>query len=1703
MTFHNKSALTAYSVKSLFPATPFVLNSRRMSVGTLMVVVWCALFFATNLYAQERDHTENTPDTALRSTARVDPSTLGMSIRIPLGGYPGRAGNSLPVVLTHASKVWGVNYEDTRYNESTGARLYDLLDSAFGQHSVAGWVSNFSIPRIKWPQFEKYSSGGTPGECGPGTGSPACYYISRFHVYMPDGSSHELRKDDLARTSLDKTGTFYAVDGSRLKFEASTNTLWMPDGSRYIFNPTITFNEQVATQYIDRNGNTININSSAREWTDTLGRILADPLPVGPAPGGLYDYGYDPNRPPAGDHSYMLPGVGGTTKTLIFRWRRLADVLTPDPTTGQVPALRYRGDFKSTYLNPGMPPPHLFTSNGNMRIAVEEQLFNPVVLHEIAFPNGSTYKFTYNEYGEINKILYPTGGYERFVYGKIPSLSTVKFASYREGNRGVLSRWLSPSGLPADEQPWLYSASLNSSYYLITMTAPDNTRTERYMHRSPDNIYFGFDDARAGMAYEERVYSAANVMLRRSLTQWAVSGPTPGGHSSATRDARVTKGVNILLDTGAAPALAATALNRYEQVSQPLNLTSLTEYGYESVDQTTAQTAGIESFNPIDSFAIRTTETAYLDSGDYTARNLVSLPISITIRSGMPVSGVVKARSEMLYDEPSFAPLPCGASVGWGDPGTSARANVTTTREWLDTLGAVTDANAYLAAHMQYDNCGSLRKIWDRRDTTLSNPAQIEYSSTHQFAYPTVNTSPDPDGGGPLLPLMTSTEYDASTGLVTAATDANGQRTTFAYNDPLNRLKQVIRAAGDASAKNQSFYAYDDVAHTITVTSDLNTYDDNVLKKVTLYDGIGRTTETRTFEGGTNYIAVQQQYDVLGRVFKTSNPFRPWQSETPVWTINGYDALSRVLTVTTPDNAVVVTNYSGNLVTVTDQAGKARKSVSDALGRLKEVYEDPSGLNYLTSYAYDALDSLTTVTQGIQTRSFGYDSLKRLTTASNPESGAINYQYDNNGNLTQKTDARVPPVTTSYIYDALNRVTNRNYSDGTPAVTYGYDAAAVANSKGRLTSVTSTVSTYSYGAYDVLGRVKTGTQTTDGQSYSMSYSYDLAGNLKTQTYPSGRVVVPEYDSAGRLAGVKNQASGPFYAGAVASDTTNRLQYSAHGAISQMRLGNTLWEHTNFNSRLQPTQIGLGTASSNSSVLQLDYSYGTTANNGNVLSQTIVIPGLTLSQAYTYDQLNRLETSNENAGASWKQKFQYDRYGNRRIDSDPANTSPDLVGPNPVLSEANNRIVAQTGEQYQYDAAGNLMRGRDGQTYAFDAENKMTSFNGVGASYSYDGDGKRVKKVVGTVTTVFVYDVSGRLVAEYSSAAPQGNGTRYLTADHLGSPRVITDSAGVVKGRHDYLPFGEEVGLRGGRSDQNGYVGDTVRQKFTRKERDNETGLDYSINRYYSSTQGRFTGADPLSGEPKRPQSWNRYSYVLNNPLRFIDPDGLRWLQRTVGDGTIAYGWCATEECYNNAIDTKSKDYAGWTAVTFDETQPYEYDIAGGGGDRFDRYQVNPDGTHGCTTCGSMSTHWEAQFAIGGLLRGAMSGLGRAMAGLFSQQAATTAGGEVLTGLYGKVTAEALESAAASGGPTVQVFTRLTQAPAVGKTLSVAYDKAGAMAARSAGELYKAELPRALVDQLKRSGLAFEKKLVWEGGKKVHTELQIMPQATKFVTQYFK
>ncbi|MFN0277216.1 MAG: RHS repeat-associated core domain-containing protein [Pyrinomonadaceae bacterium] len=1533
-------------------------NFIRPMFGMILTFHWLIsitilLLFAPLVFAQ-------LPEDNIRFTQGQVSDSAVMSVGVPLGNFKGR-GIDLPVALSYSSAVWNIEYLGKVRPGGTGQ---SVVEAIYAKNSTSGWRSGLDLPVIEFPkEHDVYNH---KGQTGPPCGG---YRIRRVIIYMPDGSAHELRQDDLPRqtTPIHMTGTFYAVDGSRMRFEANgmpdTGTIYMPDGTRYVLGNPI-------SQIIDRHGNTLTYDESAnnRHWTDTLGRVIKNPLPA---------------TPTVGDIPYSLPGLAGVNgglQTYIFRWKMLADARTAG-AGGLPPALRYVADH--ALPQPNNPPdtdwnmPQSQPQNAGIFFKTDRTwqngdnglnwatelptvvvgrhqtggvLFNPVVLTEIVLPDGiASYKFSYNEYGELDKVIYPTGAYERYEYetkpmeiaGFWPNEDPIFFnLSYDQSKRKVKTRRLSENGTGNDVLEWQYiEKRWPSNFYAIrtSIIAPDGTRTEldRWPEPSPEGLQppFGYINTVVGMVFQRRFFSSSanglgGTLLRRELSahdqtinslsvNFTCPGKPPLTQVMAPRNLRPTRNVTIIFE-GDGDALAQTTTFAYDtdtthELTTGIDQTHVTTYPYVKLDNSIAQTATINDLPTGD--PLKTTVTTYSADPVYRNANILGLPTSVeTLNpSGTPVS-----RSEMSYDLSVLLDDSSGAVPGWINPNTSKRGLVTSSRQWHNI-----SSNQFVEEQVQYNKFGSPRKTLDAN----GNLSQIEYNDNFTdgqnrftYAYATKTISPVPGENGSGTSFETQTTYDFSTGLIIRATDPNGLVTEMDYNDPLLRPKKVTTKHNGNIVGGETQTDYGDginaLSRWVKVRSQITS--SNWKEAKTWFDGLGRTIRTQSIDNETGDVFVDTEYDDMGRVEKVSNPYR--NNEPVHWTTNSYDTAGRPWKVTSPDGAFVETNYSivtsgnpiGTVVTVTDQAGKQRRSVTNALGQLSRVDEPVStdlatGLGdrqspyQQTNYSYDLLNNLLTVNQGTQTRTFTYDALSRLKSATNPESGTINYIYDNNGNLTSKTDAR--SITTTYAYDALNRVTSRNYSDTTPDVTYFYDN--LTNAKGKLTRVSSSVSTTEYTSFDILGRMTGHKQTTDENQYTTDYTYNLAGTLIEETYPSGRKVRNTLDANGDLSMVESRktASGGYW------KYGRNFQYDAAGGVTLMQLGNGLYERTDYNTRLQPTQIMLSPFASlqpppQRILLKLDYTYNTTGNfdnNGNILSQKITVKGdgaFTALQNYTYDELNRIKSATETIGGSqsWKQTFTYDRYGNRRFEFTTVNGNPNTTIPasncveavcNPTISPNNNKLTS-TG--WQYDAAGNTTGDPQGNAFTYDAENKQVKVDNSGqqsiaagtvGQYFYDGDGKRVKKIVptsgGNEITIFVYDAVEKLIAEYSTnvASVEDAKVAYLTNDHLGSPRINTDRDQRVISRHDYHPFGEEIATSQ-RTEDNHYKPDTIRKQFTGYERDSETLVDYAKARYYGSNQGRFRGIDPvLINIFSIPQSWNKYVYSLNTPLSFKDPSG-KW-----------------------------------------------------------------------------------------------------------------------------------------------------------------------------------------------------------------------------------
>jgi len=1203
---------------------------------------------------------------------------------------------------------------------------------------------------------------------------------------------------------------------------------------------------------------------------------------------------------------------------------------------------------------------------------------NPGVTSSITLPNNQQYKFFYNSYAELARVELPTGGAIEYDYA--PGLTDGPENGYMNlgvpgGHhiyRRVVERRVYPDGGSggsfAIRTTYSRPESSASNAGYVQTDQYDSTGAilsgQRHYFYGSARDSFGkqpteYSPWQEGLEYQtEELDILRGTALRRVTHTW--SQPAAGTHWPLTQpetqagarpnDPHITETVTTLFDV--TPNLVSKKTFAYDEYN---NQTDVYEYGF-----------GAGAFGPL----LRRAHTSYLTTNGNQGNVDYAADVNIHIRN-LPVQQIVydassdvRSQTDFIYDDYGAYRLVDRPGIVQHDgafhAGYGVRGNLT------GVIHRNPDGSpSEIRLQNQYDIAGNLVKAVDGRgfttdfdyidrfgipdDEARSNAGAPELAGGFTYAFPTRVTN--------AFGQTAYTQYDYYLGKPVNTEDINGVVGSVAYNDALDRPTQGVQAryvvgVGIPAMRRQTTFVYDDANRVITVTGDLNTFNDNALTSKSYNDSLGRTWRSAAREGVT-WVITDTRFDAPGRVAQVSNPYCAADPDTAsppsgawaAWTTTNYDSLGRIINVTTPDGAHVDTAYSGNQVTVTDQAGKRRRSETDALSRLIKVTEDPSGLNYDTYYSYDALDNLRQVTQGSQARTFTYDSLSRLISATNPESGTVTYAYDPNGNLIEKTDAR--GVKTTMTYDTLNRVKSKAYSgtnpEGTvvanltPQVNYFYDDYSGlpsgapswpgTPSKGRLIGVTyGAGSEGTYYKYDAAGRIVTNHQRMGTSNYATAYFYNLAGAVTREErgIPARRRILMGYDVAGRVA-TMDTGSYPFL---TYVPLVRNISYTPFWGLQSETYGNGLIHSMAYNSCHQPTEIRLGSPDNLESVFRIGYIYGTaydvngqdaeiTAanNNGNIARIRYSVSGtIQYTQTFQYDHLNRLRYAVEhnngayNEGArAWYQTFDYDQYGNRGINV--AKTSDNVDAADSALqladfSGANNRI---THTDFFYDAAGNLIA-EPGKNYTYNAENRIVTATVVGGAanqYVYDGNGRRVKKIVGGVATRFEYGAGGELITERNDSngnvikdyfykggellatSKVGNSGEYeyVTADHLGSPRAWTgsDSNLIAGGRHDYLPFGEELfaGV-GTRATDQGYATspqqDRQRKQFEQYERDNETGLDFAQARYHASIQGRFTSVDPLmaSAVANLPQSWNRYSFCLNNPLNCIDPTGMIW-----------------------------------------------------------------------------------------------------------------------------------------------------------------------------------------------------------------------------------
>lgn len=899
--------------------------------------------------------------------------------------------------------------------------------------------------------------------------------------------------------------------------------------------------------------------------------------------------------------------------------------------------------------------------------------------------------------------------------------------------------------------------------------------------------------------------------------------------------------------------------------------------------------------------------------------NITAFRQQVTIKSG---SGTIVSQTNYNYDENTP-----GSTSDWG---ITQHASVTGSRGNLTSINYPVSG---LGTHFTYYDTGVLSASQDVNTATTT----FRYSGTNNAfcngAFPTSVDEPSPN-----VALSRSFTWNCTGGVMTQLSDENGNNSSVAYNDqfywrPASSTDQSgnvtnICYAALTSAGCPSTPGTNQVESYLNFNSGNSTVD-----KLVTSDGLGRVEVAQTRQGlyasNSNFDSVETAYNSSGELYWTCLPYSgtAGQTSSNCPSINNqYDALGRITSRDyVPAGGSVSYSYPNNDVLLTvgpapsGESTKQRQLEYDALGRLTSVCEITSAAGsgtcgqtnsqtgYWTKYTYDALGNLLTVTQNAQatsgsqqTRSFSYDAMSRLTYETNAETGTTSYTYDSDstcgtssGDLVKKVDAAGNIRCSAY--DLLHRVTTIKYPSGpnstsTAMKVFYYDAPyppqaqPASNTKGQLASAGTCLNPTCTGNW----------YTFEDFSYSakgeLSDLYELTPNsggyyhTSATFWPNGALNTLN----GYIGSTLN------YSAAWSVDGEGR-PYSTSAGVS----------NTTYNASSQPTAINFSSGDSDSftydsntgRMTQYKYTVGSspqsvignlTWNSNGTLSQLAITDPFNSTNTqtcnYSHDDLVRI--ANANCGNAASQTFSYDPFGNIYKQGNP-------YAFNAFYSTSTNQITCIGGSGQNcsggtiptYDSNGNVTN--DGlHSYTWDVDGNSVTADGIGLTF--DAFDRMVEQNRSGAYTQIVYSPTGSKTQIFANgqSTPAKNfvplpggatavflssGTIYVRhPDWLGSSRFAsTTSSRTMYFDTAYAPFGEPYSSSG-----------TTDLNFTGMNADTTSGTnnpDYDFLFREYSIQGRWVQPDPAglaAVDGSNPQSWNRYAYVANDPVDFVDPLGL-------------------------------------------------------------------------------------------------------------------------------------------------------------------------------------------------------------------------------------
>lgn len=1423
-----------------------------------------SLYTPVNKVGHPKGRTEMSAMTVAAATSNSGetPLSSNFNFAVPVANLPGR-GLDVSLSLAYNSRLWHLSQTPSGGNQLT----YDV-DS--------GWPAPGF--RLGFGQMEDQGSYG-------------------FTLTDPDGTRHPMVKTNPSNPSdynYDSTdSTFIHFYGGR-----GWGTVTYTDGTRIEYGAAGNGFRSYPTKITDSNGNYILIS-----YRDSSNQ------PVGPRISSIQDtleryvlFKYSGSDLVAVTVPNLAGAANAENTTIRFYYTDI------DLSIGQIANLF--GIASATVHHPNVAR----------------------VINYVYFPaTQSGYRYDYSPYGMIRQITQlramqvSYNGWDQL--GSVNSdgqVAATTLYDYPNEPRTLMD----VPGYQHRTDDWTGGNSTHPDYFFSSGSTPGNSTITALDGTATDTLTIvtgvEAEQWKNGLVSDTTIRDGG-LVLSKTHIDWEPSGTNPDGSFKNPR-------IHQVQTTNEAGETTTIVYDQYDAFN---NVTRMSFHGFSAPG-----TVGAE---------LRRVETDYVTDSRWTGRNLLRLPASVRV---VAPSGTVVSRTEFAYDWDGVAanltgrgatPVPMhdqtyNPQSQSYSTGTVYRGNVTRVTSYAYPGQTVSSSAGASVTENYFDILGNVVKA----TVNCCRVKTFGYTAAYKYGYTEAVTRGDLSGPH----LTTSASYDFNTGLLRTTNDENQQETTYQYYADSLRLSEIYRPDGGATFFNYSdtFFPNPDSAHGhsfINKRIQPNANSPETIDHYQFMDGRGAVVRTYSkWTASNGWETTDIEYDLMGRATRMSNPYYSGgagdYASGSVWTTTLFDGLGRMKSLTMPSGdagsgltSETHADYAGTVVTLTDAAGRQRRQIADALGRIVKVDEpDASGNlgsvnspSQRTTYDYDELDNLKTITQDVpgvatQVRSFRHDALGHLTHQKQVEAaakldnnGTVTQtgiwsnvlQYDDHGLLTDAFDSR--GAHTQLAYDELNRLKTVSYSDGTPSVTYTYDQPGSGQTfynNGRLTEVKTAAATVNGIAvpetrqhydYDRVGQVVSQKQTVGTATYTLEYGYNVAGELTSEKYPSGRVVSYGLDEAGRMLSVADATR--TYASA--------MTYGPHGGMLSETLGNGAAESVVYNNRLQVSSLSL--TKQNALLQRYEYKYGVvnqstgavdeTKNAGQIARIESWIDGADAAhkqwqQRFTYDPLGRLTQSSEyraDTGAlSYKALYDFDRFGNRyQKAASQDHPLPYAPVEDADISKQTNRFTAGV----TYDDAGNVTLDQKfrGMQYRFDASGRQiwsaNADNTAPFAAVYDGAGQRVQttNLTTNASRISVYDIFGRVVAEYGDAEGGEGGLHYLMTDVQGSTRVAMNSVGSVISRHDYEAFGKEIGAgTGQRTTTQKYNStlETTKQLYAGMEKDAATGLDHALWRKYEEGAGRWTTPDPYLGNISisNPQSFNRYAYVQNDPVNFVDPTGL-------------------------------------------------------------------------------------------------------------------------------------------------------------------------------------------------------------------------------------